>query len=148
MNVTDQPGCPPFSSDLASLVWPLSAKGFVADGMHANVFFHRGGPQRLSLLEQPLGCYDLDYLFEHGEEATIWREGGLRAMRGSDSDQDVHALVPGVTVQTHLQNKLGFCQRLISSVAKQMYLKSGFFTIPRNSELSGIYMERVLKVMA
>lgn len=129
MNVADQRGSPQFSTDLASLVWPLSAKDFVVDGMHSNVFFHRDGPQRLSLLDQALGGYDLDHLFAHGDETTIWREGGLRATRGSDSDQDVHALVPGVTVQTHLQNKLGFCRRMISSVAKQMYLTSGFCTI-------------------
>lgn len=129
VNDGDQSIFPRFSSDLASLIWPMSAKDFVADGMHANVFFQRGGPQRLSLLEQPLGGFHLDYLFAHGEDATIWREGGLRATRGSDSDQDVHAIVPGVTVQTHLQNRSAFCRRLISSIAKQMNLASGFCTI-------------------
>jgi hypothetical protein len=129
VNDCDQPSCPLFSSDLSSLIWPLSAKDFVADGMHANIFFQRGGPHRLSLLEKSLGGFDLDYLFAHGEEATIWREGGLRATRGSDSDQDVHAIVPGVTVQTHLQNRLVFCRRLISSIAKQMNLAGGFCTI-------------------
>jgi len=129
MDVAGQAGGPPFSFDLESLVWPLSVKDFVARAMHSDVFFQRGSPQRLSLFEAALGGYDLTYLFAHGEGATVYKEGGRHTTRGSDSDRDVDVLVPGVTVQTHLQNKLPFGRKLIASVARQMDLTSGYFTV-------------------
>src|ERR1700746_1827895 len=84
---------PAFSSDLSSLVWPMSAEEFVSRAMQTEVIFRRGDPEVLALLEQPLGSFDLSYLCAHGEEATIWKEGGRQVTRATDSDRDAEALV-------------------------------------------------------
>jgi hypothetical protein len=86
----------------------MSVEEFVSSAMHSEVLFRRGDPRRLALLAKPLGSYDLRYLFSHGDEATVWKEGGRKVTRGTDSDRDVEALVSGVTVQTHLMTKFGF----------------------------------------
>jgi hypothetical protein len=129
MNHNRQTCPPPFSSDLVSLVWPMSVEEFLARAMHCEILFQRGNPERLLLLEEPLCAYDMRFLFAHGDETTIWREGGLRTTRGTDSEQDVDALAPGTTLQTHLQRNLAFGRRLISALARQMHLESGFFSI-------------------
>jgi hypothetical protein len=129
MSTANQPNPPPFSSDLSSLVWPMSAEEFVSSAMHSDVLFRRGDPGRLALLEEPLGSYDLQYLFSHGDEATVWKQGGREVTRGTDSDRDVEALVSGVTVQTHLMTKFSFGKSFIAKLARQMHLESGFFSI-------------------
>lgn len=129
MSTGNQPNTPPFSSDLSSLVWPMSAEEFVSSAMQTEVLFRRGDPGRLALLEDPLGSYDLRYLFAHGDEATIWKQGGREVTRGTDSDRDVEALVSGTTIQTHLMTKLAFGKSFISKLARQMHLESGFFSI-------------------
>jgi len=120
---------PAFCSDLSSLVWPMPAEDFVSGAMHADVFYLRGTARRLALLEEPLGSFDLRYLFAHGDEATIWTQGGRQTTRGTDDERDVDALVPGATVQTHLATKLAFGRKFISELARQMNLESGFFSI-------------------
>jgi len=129
MDIDSQPNPPLFSSDLSSLVWPMSAEEFVFSAMHTEVLFRRGDPRRLALFEEPLGSYDLQYLFEHGDEATIWKQGGRHATRGTDSERDIEALVPGTTIQTHLLTKLAFGRSFISKLARQMNLECGFFSI-------------------
>lgn len=120
---------PPFSSDVSSLIWPMDALEFISGAMQTNVLFRRGDPSRLALLENPLGSYDLRFLFAHGEESTIWKNGGRDVTRGTDSDRDVDALTAGITLQTHLTTKLPFGKRFISELAGQMHLESGFFSI-------------------
>ncbi|MFO0579683.1 MAG: cupin domain-containing protein [Polyangia bacterium] len=102
---------------------------FLSDAMDGRVLFQGGTAQRLSLLDGPLGGYDLRYLLAHGDESTIWRSGGLETTRGTDSDRDAEALSPGTTIQTHLQRKLAFGRRFVLRVARQMQLERGYFSI-------------------
>lgn len=92
MDTDRQEHPPPFSSDLRSLVWPMSPEQFVADAMQGQVFFRQGHTSRLDLLRQPLGSFELSFLFAHGEEAKVWVQGGRETMRGTDSEKDVAAL--------------------------------------------------------
>lgn len=97
--------------------------------LRTDVLFQPGRPERLELLVEPLSSFDLAHLLAHGDESTIWEEGGLRTTRGTDSDRDVDALVPGTTVQTHLGRRFPFGRRFVAEVARQMHLESGFFSI-------------------
>lgn len=107
----------------------MCADEFISGAMHKDVLFQGGGPERLELLEDPLGSYDLRYLFALGYDATVWKQGGLLTTRGTDSDRDVEALVSGTTIQTHLMSKFDFGRRFIANLARQMHMETGFFSI-------------------
>jgi hypothetical protein len=107
----------------------MPAEKFVSSAMQTGVLFQLGDSRRLALLEDPLGSFDLRYLCAHGDETTIWKNGGREVSRGTDSERDVEALVSGTTIQTHLITKFPFGRSFIFQLARQMHLESGFFSI-------------------
>lgn len=119
---------PPYSNDLESLVWPMSAAQFISRSMQAEVRFQQGCAGRLALLRAELGAFDLSFLFDRASGTTVWEQGGRETRRGTDSAKDAEALLPGVTIQAHL-TKLPFAKQFIADMARQMGLESGFFSI-------------------
>lgn len=143
MSTGHQPNPPPFSADLSSLVWPLPAEQFVSRAMQTEVLFQCGDMRRLAAFDKPLGSYDLRFLFAHGEDATIWKRGGRDVTRGTDSEQDIEALVSGTTIQTHLMTKLPFCRNFVAKLARQMNLENGFFSVfASNDTHTAIHYDR------
>ena len=120
---------PAFSSDLATLVWPMPKEEFISSAMHNRVLFQSGSPSRLELFEKSLAGFDLRFLLAHGEDGMIWREGGLKASPGMNNEMDINAFTAGVTIQTHLNHKSAFGRKFLTEVAQQMHLESGFFSI-------------------
>ena len=129
MNNNLQAGPPPFTSNLSSLIWPMSEEVFLSSAKETEVLFQPGDSNRLNEIFAEIGSYDPKHLFALGEETTIWKQGGLRVSRGTDSEKDFDDLVAGTTIQTHLNSKLAYGRRFISNIAQQMSMADGFFSI-------------------
>lgn len=129
MNNVGEKTLPCFGADLTTLIWPMPLDQFFLSAMHNNVFYQAGSTERLAILEDQLNSYSLTYLFDHGVETTIWKEGGKQTNRGTDTALDLETLIEGTTIQTHLQKKMPFARNFVMDIANQMNLESGFFSI-------------------